>query len=63
MATILYAERQYEGAEHLRCEAIWTNGFCVLSISYRYDHDPVFRPRLRKEPTDPEIGGCPGLAG
>ncbi len=49
MATILYAERQYEGAEHLRCEAIWTNGFCVLSISYRYDHDPVFRPRSRKE--------------
>ena len=23
MATILYAERQYEGAEHLRCEAVW----------------------------------------
>ena len=27
----------------------WTNGYCVLSISYRYDHNPVFRPRSRKE--------------
>ncbi len=42
VAHLKYGQGRQERRETLECEAVWTNGFCMMSISSRYDGDPSY---------------------